>query len=220
VLNLAIVIAAAGAGRRFGGDKMSAKIAGVSVLERSVDRLRRALPSSPIIVVVPACDVERWRSLINHVELVAGGERRQDSVRLGVERAAEQGAEIVVIHDGARPAVDVDDVRAVVRAIDGVDGAILCGPVPDTVKRVSIESVVLETIDRDRLRLAQTPQVLGVAALEAAWAACGPDREWSDEASMLEAQGYEVRAVEARQPNPKITTPADLDLARILLDGR
>jgi len=217
---LAIVIAAAGTGRRFGGDKLSARIGSHTVLEASVDRLQEALPEAPVIVVVSSTCVEKWRSVLGVDEIISGGNRRQDSVRIGVDATLALGIDTVVIHDGARPTVHADDVRATVGAIEGADGAILCGPVPDTVKRVSNEGAVLETIDRDRLRLAQTPQVFRVAALEEAWTACDLDREWSDEAAILEAAGGTVHAVAARHPNPKITTPADLELVRALIgDG-
>ena len=216
----AIVIPSAGAGRRFGGDKLSARIGKVTVLQSAVDRLRAALPGAPIIVVVGPSGIERWRSIIADVVFVAGGNRRQDSVRKGVDAALAPGIDTVVIHDGARPIVHADDVRATVDAIEGADGAILCGPVPDTVKRVSNEGAVLETIDRERLRLAQTPQVFRVASLEEAWTACDLEREWSDEAAIVEAAGGTVHAVAARHPNPKITTTFDLELVRALIgDG-
>jgi 2-C-methyl-D-erythritol 4-phosphate cytidylyltransferase len=220
VLKRAIVIVAAGCGRRFGGDKMSAMMGETTVLEASVDRLREALPGVPVIVVVGPSEIERWRTELAVAGVIAGGKRRQDSVRAGVEVAAQMGASHVVIHDGARPAVHPDDVLAVVRAAEKRDGAILSARVPDTIKMVAEDDTVIETIGRDRLRLAQTPQVFPVDALEDAWAACDFDREWSDEAALLEAAGRTVQAVESRHPNPKITTPADLDLVRVMMRGR
>jgi 2-C-methyl-D-erythritol 4-phosphate cytidylyltransferase len=222
--NLAIVIAAAGCGGRFGSDKMSERLGGRTVLETAVSALREAIPTAPMVVVVAPKMLEASRAVLEEdsssTVVIAGGNRRQDSVRIGVDATLALGIDTVVIHDGARPIVHADDVRATVGAIEGADGAILCGPVPDTVKRVSNEGAVLETIDRDRLRLAQTPQVLRVAALEEAWKACDLDREWSDEAAILEAAGGTVHAVAARHPNPKITTPADLELVRALIgDG-
>jgi 2-C-methyl-D-erythritol 4-phosphate cytidylyltransferase len=196
---------------------MSATMGETTVLEASVDRLREALPGVPVIVVVRPSEIERWRTELAVDGVIAGGERRQDSVRIGVDAILGLGPDTVVIHDGARPIVHGDDVRATVGAIEGADGAILCGPVPDTVKRVSNNGAVIETIDRDRLRLAQTPQVFRVAALEEAWAACDFDRVWSDEAAVVEAAGRTVRAVAAGHPNPKITTAADLELVRALI---
>jgi 2-C-methyl-D-erythritol 4-phosphate cytidylyltransferase len=218
-MNLAIVIAGAGTGSRFGSDKLEQDLDGTTVLEGAVERLRSALPGVPTVVAVRSEKVERWRSVLVVDDIVAGGKRRQDSVQAGVEAAIGRGASHVVIHDAARPMVHPDDVRAVLDAVDGVDGATLCTAPVDTVKRVAADGTVIRTLDRGGLRLAQTPQVCRVAALAAAWAACDFDLEWSDEAAALEAAGLEVRTFEAQHPNPKITTPADLELVRILLGG-
>jgi len=216
-LKLAIVIAAAGSGRRFGTDKLTVALAGKSVLETAIERLREALPDVPTIAVVSSNSVDMWQQVLGVDQVVAGGDRRQDSVRIGVDAALALGIDTVLIHDGARPLVDADDIRAVVGAIEGVDGAVLSEPVTDTVKRVGEGNMVIETIDRGSLRLAQTPQVFRVAALEDAWAVCDLDREWSDEAAMLEAAGRTVHAVAAGHSNPKITTAADLELIRALI---
>ncbi|MEX1310071.1 MAG: 2-C-methyl-D-erythritol 4-phosphate cytidylyltransferase [Candidatus Sulfomarinibacteraceae bacterium] len=221
VPNLAIVIAAAGCGGRFGSDKMFERLGGRTVLETAVSALREAMPTVPMVVVVATEMLETSRALLEaespSTVVIAGGNRRQDSVRRGVDAALALGVDTVAIHDGARPVIHPDDVRAVVGAIEGADGAILCGSVPDTVKRVSKNGAVRETIDRNQLRLAQTPQVFRVAALEKAWAACDFGRDWSDEAAALEAAGFEVRCVEAKHPNPKVTTIADLEVVRALI---
>ncbi len=115
----------------------------------------------------PSCRrhrIESWRELLAarfpDAELVAGGDRRQDSVRAGVARAVAGGADVVAVHDAARPAVDPEDVKWVVKALGSAGGAVLCGVVEDAVKRVDGSGLVLETMDRAELRLAQTPQVL------------------------------------------------------------
>ena len=217
---LAVVVAAAGSSRRFGSDKLSASIGGRTVLESSIEHLRAALPGVPVLVVVGEADLDRWCSTLEDVEVIAGGDRRQDSVRLGVERAAAAGAELVVVHDGARPAVNPDDVRRLLSALEDADGAILCSRPADTVKSVDDTGVVIETFDRRALRLAQTPQLVRVAALEQAWRVQGRKPEWSDESALLEACGFEVRAIEAAHPNPKLTAPSDLELVRLLLEHR
>lgn len=218
-MKLALVCVGAGRGERFGGDKLAADLAGRSVLERSLDALVGAFVDAPLVVVVPADRLVAWRARLSPgfpgARCVAGGPRRQDSVRAGVE--AVSGAELVAVHDAARPLVSRDDLRRVVSAVGTADGALLVGRIPDTVKRVDGHGRVIATLDRDGLRVAQTPQVLRVAALARAWRAADPGREWTDEAALLEAHGGEVLAVEARGPNPKITTPQDLALAAALL---
>ncbi len=222
-MTTALVCVAAGRGARYGGDKLSETVAGRPVLERSLDALRRARPDDPLVVVVSAFRLDEWRErLAGHrgdALLVTGGVRRQDSVRAGVEAAAGRGAEVVVVHDGARPLVAPDDVCCVVRALGDAAGAVLCGRVHDTVKRVDRDGFVLETVPRDALRLAQTPQVFRVSALLWAWQCAGADREWTDEAALLESLGMPVRCVLARSPNPKLTTADDLRMIRALVEA-
>ena len=147
--------------------------------------------------------------------LVAGGARRHESVRAGVLAAVELGAEIVAVHDAARPLVDSRDVVAVVRALGDSDGAILVAPVTDTVKKIA-GGAVAGTLDRRDLGLAMTPQVFRVASLVQAWENSGLDGEWPDESSFLERAGFEVQSVVARCPNPKLTTESDLRVIRLL----
>ena len=213
---LAVVIAAAGRSERFGSDKLAAPLGEATVLQCSIEALRAALPAAPLMVVVRDDRVNHWRATLSSCEVIAGGPRRQDSVRAGIEKAAELGAEIVAVHDGARPLVHPNDVARVIDALGDGDAAILCGGISDTVKRVDGDDVIVETIDRDRLRLAQTPQVFRVAALRTAWKTQDPSNDFSDEASMIEADGGEVRCVMAEHPNPKLTASGDLDLVRLM----
>jgi 2-C-methyl-D-erythritol 4-phosphate cytidylyltransferase len=220
-VKLVAVVAGAGSGSRYGSDKLAESLGRRSILECSVDAISRACPAAPMVVVLPSSRMTFWQSILERarpgVVLVAGGPRRQDSVRNGVEAAVRLGADVVLIHDAARPLVQPIDVESAIAAIHDADAAILCGRVVDTVKRVDPDGRVVETLDRDRLRLAQTPQVFRVDALYQAWADCDDDRSWTDEASMVETIGLKVRTVIARGPNPKITVAVDLEVARGLM---
>ncbi len=220
-MKLALVCVGGGRGERFGGDKLAEPLAGRCVLELSMAALSRAFPAAPLVVVVHPRRLDEWRRRLMRDfprgDLVAGGERRQDSVRAGVERAAELGAEVVAVHDAARPLVDPEDVKGVVWALGDVSGAVLCAPVADTVKRVDSDGLVVATVPREELRLALTPQVFRVAALRRAWQEVDFDREWTDESAMLESVGMAVRSVVAGHPNPKLTTEDDLFLMRAML---
>jgi 2-C-methyl-D-erythritol 4-phosphate cytidylyltransferase len=220
---LAIVVAAAGESRRFGSDKLAARLGGITVLERTVAALRTALPAAPMVVVVAADRLDAWRTVLTaahpDVELCAGGPRRQDSVRLGIKHLAAGRPERIAVHDAARPLVQPDDVRSVVAASEDVDVALLCAEVFDTVKRVDDRGRVVETVDRRPLRLAQTPQVVRTGAFERAWRRQDPAREWTDEAMLVEADGGEVRCVVGRHPNPKLNTPGDLEWLRAAAGG-
>ncbi len=220
-MRLALVCVGAGSGTRFGGDKLAADLGGGMVLEFSLGALRRAFPEAPMVLVVAEDGLDDWRGRLrpgfSDLRVVAGGRRRQDSVRAGVELAARDGAEAVVVHDGARPLVDRSDILATFDALGEAAGAILTATVSDTVKRIDVERRVVATLPRDDLRLAQTPQVFRVAALVEAWRLAGTDRDWTDESALLEFVGMTVHSVDARHPNPKLTTASDLRLMRALL---
>jgi len=219
---LCFVCVGAGRGSRFGGDKLAQALGGRTVFEAALGALVAAIPTAPLVVVVAPERLQAWRNRLRpdfpEALLVGGGARRQDSVRAGVEAAIALGAEVVAIHDAARPLVNARDVVSVVDGLGGADGAILTARVSDTVKRITSDDLVTGTMDRDGLRLALTPQVVRVACLLKAWETAGGNSEWTDESALLENAGMRVRSVVARHPNPKITTPSDLHEIRALVE--
>lgn len=219
---LCFVCVGAGQGSRFGGDKLAQALAGRTVFEAALGALVAAIPAAPLVVVVAPERLHEWRKRLRldfpAALLVGGGARRQDSVRAGVEAAIALGAEVVAIHDAARPLVDPRDVVSVVGGLAEADGAILTARVSDTVKRITADDLVTETVNREGLRLALTPQVFRVAALQRAWQTTGGELEWTDESALLENVGMRVRSVVARYPNPKITTQSDIRVIRALAE--
>ena len=218
---LAFVCVGAGRGVRFGGDKLAEMLGPRTVFATALGALARAIPEALIVVVVGDARLEFWRDHLSpefpQARFVGGGDRRQDSVRAGVLYAAQAGAEVVAVHDAARPLVDPADVEAVINAVGGVAGAILSARVSDTVKRVDGNDMVVDTLSRDRLRSALTPQVFQIATLMEVWQRADLKREWTDEATLLESAGIPVRSVLARHPNPKVTTEADLQVVRAMM---
>ncbi len=217
------IVPAAGRGERFGGaePKQFSIVAGRPVLAWTVERLLSAGLAS-LTVAVPADQVERARSLLTdeRVLVVAGGENRQASVEIGLAACSADPDELVLVHDGARPAVAPEDVRACVEAVVGVDGAVLGRPVSDTLKLVA-GGEIEATVDRSFLFRAETPQVFSFELLARALAEA---REagfvGTDEASAVERlAGARLAAVVARHPNPKLTAPSDLPLVAALLRG-
>jgi 2-C-methyl-D-erythritol 4-phosphate cytidylyltransferase/2-C-methyl-D-erythritol 2,4-cyclodiphosphate synthase len=146
--------------------------------------------------------------------VVAGGERRQDSVRRAFARVG--AAEIVVIHDAARPLVTDALIRRTVAAALDSGAAIAALRASDTVKRGDADGRIIETLPRGDIYLAQTPQAFRVDVLRAALTIPG---EATDEAALAEQAGHRVHLVEGDPQNLKITTPADLDMAERLLGG-
>jgi 2-C-methyl-D-erythritol 4-phosphate cytidylyltransferase/2-C-methyl-D-erythritol 2,4-cyclodiphosphate synthase len=148
--------------------------------------------------------------------VVAGGPSRHASVRAALA-AVDERAEIVVVHDAARPFATPSLFAAVIEAIGEADGAIPVVPLADTVKRVE-DGWAVSTPARDALAAAQTPQAFRARALrEAHRRAAEQGLEFTDDAGMLEWAGYRVRAVEGDAGNFKVTTAADLDRANELV---
>jgi 2-C-methyl-D-erythritol 4-phosphate cytidylyltransferase len=149
-----------------------------------------------------------------HPPRVAGGPARSESVRNALAAAPE--ADIVVIHDAARPLVSEDLVRACIAAVEsGADGAVAAAPVTDTIKEADAEGHVIRTLDRSRLWSIQTPQVFRADVLKRALD--GDVADATDDASLVEALGGSVQIVEAPPRNFKITWPEDLERAEALL---
>lgn len=219
--DVVLVVVAAGSSRRFGADKLAQRLAGATVLEWAVRSLRAPFPSSPVVLVAPpervAEQAEAWAA--RRVRVVAGGERRQDSVRHGVEASGAADDAVVLLHDGARPFVPPADVRAVAEAADRAGAAVLVAPIPDTVKRVGPDGTVEATVPRQGLARALTPQGFRVGVLRRAWAAA-PAGEWTDEAALVETTGGRVEAVTGDPRNVKVTRPEDLALAAAALPRR
>lgn len=148
---------------------------------------------------------------------VLGGAERQDSVRMGLEAAAGMGANIVLIHDGARPFVDAGTIDRVIAALETHEGAIPALPVVDTLKRGDASGAIAETIPRDGLWRAQTPQGFRFEAIRRAHRAA-EGNNLTDDAAALEAIGGSVALVPGTETNVKITTAEDLARAEQMFD--
>jgi len=214
------IIAAGGQGRRFGADvpKQLLVIAGRTILEHSV----RAFVSHPsideVVVALPADLAADPPSFLlgcaKPIRVVDGGERRQDSVAHAF--AAIAGGDIFVIHDAARPLVDAATIDRTIAAAVESGAAIAAVPARDTVKLAAPgvqPPVIADTIDRERVWLAQTPQAFRRAVLADAIARGQSGASGTDEAALAEQAGHVVRLVEGDARNLKITTPGDLVLA-------
>lgn len=222
-LRVTAIVAAAGAGRRFGGStpKQLVELAGRPVLDWSVEVL--ASLCQRVVVAVPA---SRLEALSEHfagwegVACVAGGASRWDSVRRAFAATEGEADDLVAVHDGARPALARQDLEAVVAAARRSSAAVLGRPAADTIKRVE-DGRVVATLDRDRLFHAETPQVFTRRLLErAVRLAEAEGLDPTDEASLVERlDGVSITAVVARHPNPKLTHESELEGVAALLAG-
>jgi len=216
------VVVAAGSSRRMGGqDKLELTIAGRPILRRTVEALAVAPEIGGVIVVTAAERVAELRSTDwltgLGARIVPGGRRRQDSVAAGV-RAAD--ADIVLVHDAARPFVSPGLISRVVEGVMRHGAAIPALPVVDALKRVEGE-LITESADRARLYRAQTPQgARRDLLLAAADAHAGGEDDIPDEADLLARDGVPVAIVPGDADNIKVTLPEDLALARRLAGER
>lgn len=205
-----------------GFDKLAAPLAGMPVLQRTVEAFLAAESISRIVIVGPP---ER-RALLagldagKPVDFTDGGAERVDSVARGLASLPE-GLEFVAVHDGARPLIAPDEIdRCVSEAIDH-GAAALARRATETMKRSDANAFCAAAVDRENLWCMETPQVARVADLLSCLEAGNTQGAvLTDEVSALHAGGVRVKFVESRFPNPKITTPADLEWAAALLAGR
>jgi 2-C-methyl-D-erythritol 4-phosphate cytidylyltransferase len=213
---------AAGVGSRMGGDvpKQYLQLTGVPVIQRSLEALLHWEPLQAVVVALSRSD-NRWPTLPvardSRVIAVVGGAERSDSVLAGLRALSGRAArsDWVLVHDAARPCLGREELTRLTEALaDDPVGGLLAVPVSETVKRADPDDRVAETVPREHLWLAQTPQMfrygLLCEALEDAAAAAVPV---TDEAAALERQGSRPRLVVGSARNIKITRPDDLLLA-------
>lgn len=221
-VHVSAIIAAGGRGIRFGGglSKQLLTLGGRPILERSVDAFVRSDCVTDIVVALPAdlaADPPGYlRSGVKPIEIVEGGERRQDSVANAFARVSGR-ADLVVIHDAARPLVSVDVIARTVDAAAEYGAAITALAATDTVKRGGADRVILDTLPRGEIFLAQTPQAFRTSVLRDALALGSFASDATDEALLAERAGHRVRLVDGDPRNLKITTANDLDMAERLL---
>jgi 2-C-methyl-D-erythritol 4-phosphate cytidylyltransferase len=212
-MNATALVVAAGSSTRMGSDKLWADLGGQPVLARTLGAIRAARSIGSIVVVTRPELVERVRGLAPDARVCVGGARRQDSVRAGLDLV---DAEVVAVHDAARPLVDPSLFDEGVRLAAQHGCAVAATPVTDTVKQAR-DGFVVATLPRDNLYLIQTPQVFRTSLLREAHGSVTEDV--TDDAAMVERLGHPVLLYLGSRRNLKVTTPEDLIVARALLDG-
>ena len=222
------MVVAAGEGTRLGADmpKAFVPVAGRRMVAWSIAALRESDRVAHIVVVAPPERASWATAALGRdaaaVEVVEGGSSRAVSVARGVA-ATSADAEVILVHDAARPLVAPTLIRAVVDGMHGADGAIAAHPVADTLKAAAAGGRIDRTVAREGLWAAETPQAFRADPFREALAralAEGTLDAMTDCASVMEAAGHPVRIVASTAPNPKVTTPADLTVAEVLLAAR
>ena len=225
--SLGVIIVAAGSSTRMdGGDKQFADLNGEPVLGHSLRVFARCRHVAGIALVLSSDNLDPGRRLVSDAGLddlvicVQGGERRQDSARIGLEalKSSVAETEFIAVHDGARPFVD-DSMIERGLATARVTGAAVAGvAVKDTIKACGPNRVVTKTLDRRGLWAIQTPQIFRTGVLSAAYETV--TAEVTDDAAMVELGGGLVAVFDGHPENIKITTPDDLLVARLIASRR
>jgi 2-C-methyl-D-erythritol 4-phosphate cytidylyltransferase len=230
-MNVAI-IAAAGRGTRMGGEqaKQFRELAGTPIIIHTLRRFEQCRTVGEVIAVVPSSDVSRTLELAEKYavgklsRVVAGGETRAETVWRGLQAAElDASPEIVAIHDGVRPLVTPDEIDRTVSAAGESGAAILATRVVDTIKEADGGGEglrVARTCERARLWHAQTPQCFRYELLRRAYErALAEQWEATDDSALVERLGASVSIIEGSARNIKITTPQDIALAEVLIQG-
>ena len=223
-MSVLAIIPAAGVGVRMGGGtpKQFLSIEGVPIFVHTLRKFVSSDAIDEIILALRAEEMERAQTDVDRehfakpVRLVAGGTTRQETVARALAETPPS-TEIVVVHDAVRPFIELAMIQRVVEAARKDGAAILGIPSVDTVKQVE-RQIILGTIPRERIVLAQTPQAFRYAVIKEAFARATADGfNGTDESSLAERLGHNVTVLMGSDRNIKITKPSDLPLARLYL---
>lgn len=220
-MNVAIIVAA-GSGTRFGAErpKQFLEIGGKPLLIHTLEKFETCAAIDEIVLVLAENEIENFRQTLEKFQIsklskiIAGGEMRAESVRNGFASLDQAQTKIVAVHDGARPFVSCEEIAATFEKAKEKGAVCLVAPVFDTIKRIAGEKIV-ETIDREFLRRALTPQTFSFEILQKAFSAENFDATATDECFLVEKAGFEIFFIDGSAKNIKITTREDFALAEI-----
>ena len=227
--NFVAIIPAAGDSRRYSGEvpKQFIRVNGRTILELSIKPILDFSECLGVCILVPQDDQYHKALEIRDnpkIFLAEGGTTRINSVMEGIKfwLKSELSYDHILIHDAARPCLRSSDIQQLLNSIDGeVDGVVLGIPCSDTIKKVSAKgSLVLNTVDRSKLWRAFTPQIFRKEALQNHALEENIKKKFTDEASLVEANGGKLKMVKGFEDNIKLTFPEDLSLIKSILSSQ
>ena len=219
MINVAVILGA-GSGTRMKSEKskMLLEIMGKTVIERSVAAFLEVSDVDEIIVVARESELPVYLEMFDdeRITFVIGGDTRQQSVKNAVDTIDE--ADLIMIHDGARPFVKPSDIEKTIRAAKEYGAAALGVPVKDTIKVVDSDGFITDTPDRSTLMAAQTPQIFNFSAYRKALTVAEKDgMDFTDDCRLMEYSGQKVKLLTGDYSNIKITTPDDIAVAENII---
>ena len=217
------IILAAGSGSRFGEKKQFKELNGKPIWFYSLNTFIQSESVDELILVIPNDSLETLKqsqvftslNKTNNIKLVSGGESRKDSVFNGL-KVVKKAIDIVCIHDAARPFIKASYIKHSVEACSEFDGAIIAIPSVDTVKKVD-KQIIKNTIDRESLWMAQTPQTFKKDKLLYA-IKNSSHLNITDESMLMEEANFKIKLIEGDQSNFKITNEIDWELAKVMVE--
>jgi 2-C-methyl-D-erythritol 4-phosphate cytidylyltransferase len=223
---LSAILVAGGSSQRMGFDKLFAVIAGEPLIAHPIRAFERATSVGEIVVVAREDRHDEIRSISRNrgfkkvLSIVPGGERRQDSVRAGLDRI-NRDAKYVAVHDAARPLITPKQIERAFAQCRIHGAAALAQPVNDTLKRADADLLVVGSVDRHQIYAMQTPQIFERKLIEDAYRAVYAENILvTDEVSAVERLGYKIALVLDDDFNFKITYQRDLPVADFIIRDR
>ena len=218
--NVAVILGAGNSTRmKTEKSKLLLKINGQTVIERSVNAFLNISDIDEIIVVARQQDIEVFSSILDdeRISFVVGGATRQESVYNAIQTIDE--AELIAIHDGARPLIREEDIENTIRQAKEYSAAAVGVPVKDTIKIIDDDNFVVETPNRSNLFAVQTPQIFDFGLYKQIMdKAVEQGRDYTDDCQLAENSGVKVKMVAGSYTNIKITTPDDIPVAESILN--
>lgn len=226
---VSVIIAAAGMSNRMGSkiNKQFIAVGGKPILAHTIEKFERSRYIDEIILVAKEEEIEYCRKEIvkkykfkKVTNIIRGGKERQDSVYNGI-LALNEKSDIVLVHDGARPFVKLENIEDGIKGVEKYGACVIGVPVTDTIKVVGEDNVISNTPRRDLLWAAQTPQCFFKEILIKGYEKALSDGYLgTDDSSIVERAGYDVKMIMGSYENIKITTPEDIILAESLIKER
>ncbi len=219
-----VVIVAGGSGTRMGSEipKQFLMLQNKPILLHTIEQFLQAIPDIKILLVLPKHQISFWLDLCSKFtqvpehEIVVGGETRFHSSLNGIQAIHDQEA-IVAIHDGVRPFPAISNIIQAFQIAKELGNAVFSIKSKDSIRLLNHETNQFESIEREDIRIIQTPQIFKLSSLRKAFNV-GYRNLFTDDASVLEYGGEKINLVEGNNENIKITTPEDLLIAEVILN--
>jgi len=222
-----VIVPAAGSGTRIGGGikKQFLPLRGKPIIVHTLQQFEHCPDVDEVALALPESAMSEMEAIVGRFRLhkvskmIVGGAKRQDSVRHVLNRLLLKDSDIILVHDGVRPFVEIKRIAHLLKVCKEYDAAVLAVQPKDTIRRSTGGGFFDQTLDRTALWLIQTPQAFRAKLLVKAFEKAKKDKFYStDEAALVERLGVKIRIVEGSYDNIKITTLEDLELGQLIFD--